>query len=112
MDISTFTPIDWVFLISLATIAIGWLGWYVNRSIVELKYRLKPDEGIAKYNRLEAKFLPKRKVSGGRWANKEFHDHVDNKARNGISRLFLLVSAIGIVVHAAAWIYMINFADK
>jgi hypothetical protein len=112
MDVSEFSPINWVFLASLATIALGLIGWYINRSIDKLKSRLKPDEGVAEHSMLEETFLPKRKAGGGRLANQEFHQHVDKKARNGISRFFILVAAIGVVIHAGAWIYMINFSDK
>jgi hypothetical protein len=112
MDVSEFSPINWVFLASLAIIALGLIGWYINRSIDKLKSRLKPDEGVAEHSMLEETFLPKRKAGGGRLANQEFHQHVDQKARNGISRFFILVAALGVVVHAGAWIYMINFSDK
>ena len=112
MDVSEFSPINWVFLASLATIAIGLVGWYINRSIVELKARLKPKEGVAEHSLLEETLLPERRATGGRMANQEFHQHVDEKARNGISRFFLMIAAFGLVVHAGAWIYMINFSDK
>lgn len=103
---------DWVFLISLAIIAVGILGWYINRSLVELAARLDKNGDGPKYSYLQAWFLPKHKAGLGRWANEEFHENVDAKSKNPISRFSLLLVAIGVLMQSGFWIYIYNFAAE
>ena len=103
---------DWVFLISLAIIAVGIFGWYINRSLVELATRLDKSGDGPKYSYLQAWFLPKHKAGLGRWANEEFHDYVDAKSKNLISRISLSLVFVGVLIQSGFWIYVYKFSAE
>ncbi len=109
MIFSEMNIFGWIFLISLAVFFVGALGWYLNRSKVELEVRMNRGEDVPKYSYLQEWLLPKYRVTGRRWANKKFHSYVDAKARNKVHRFFLWVMAVGAFVQIALWIYVGNF---
>ncbi len=103
----------WIFLISLAIIAIGALGLYANRSLTELKLRLKSrqggDENMPKHSQIEEWLLPKYNSMGRRFANRKFHRYVDGKVDKKVARFFLAVLAIGTIIQIGLWLYVANF---
>ena len=99
----------WVFLVSLAVLLIGILGWYINRSLVELVARLDKSDDQPKYSYLQAWLLPKYKAGMGRWANEEFHENVDSKSKTPISRVSLSFVTVGALIQLGLWVYVYNF---
>lgn len=102
----------WIFLVSLAVFLIGILVWYGNRSLIELAARIDRSGDHPKYSQIEAWLLPKYRAGVGRWANEEFHEHVDAKSKNAISRASLLVVAVGALVQIGLWVYVYNFTTS
>ena len=102
----------WVFLVSLAVLLIGILGWYVNRSLVELAARLDRSGEQPKYSYFQAWLLPKYKAGMGRWANQDFHENVDAKSKNPFSRISLSLIFVGLLIQSALWIYVYNFSAE
>ena len=102
----------WVFLVSLAVLMIGILGWYVNRSMVELAARLDRSGEEPKYSYLQAWLLPKYRAGMRRWANQDFHENVDAKSKNLISRIALSLIFVGLLNQTGHWTYVYKFAAE
>ncbi len=106
----------WIFLISLAIFVVGALGLYFNRSLTELKFRLKSrqggDEDMPKHSQIEEWLLPKYNSMGRRFANRKFHRYVDANVNRKVARFFLLVLAIGAVIQIGLWVYVANFTGS
>lgn len=111
MSVSDINIYGWIFLLSLALVVIGALAWYINRSMVELAARLERDEDAPKFNHLQQMLLPKYRAGYGRWANEEFHENVDQAARNPVARLALVPLFLGVLIQVCLWLYLSKFAE-
>jgi len=111
MSVSDINLFGWIFLVSLAIFMIGALGWYINRSMVELLARLDQGNETPKYSYLQEWLLPKYRAGLGRFANEEFHETVDQRSRNRPARVALTLLALGAAIQICLWIYLSNFAE-
>ena len=101
----------WVFLVSLAVLMIGILGWYINRSMVELAARLDRSGEEPEYSYLQAWLLPKYRAGMGRWANQDFHENVDAKSKKN-SRITLSLIFVGLLIQSGLCTYVYKFAAE
>ena len=111
MNFSDVNFFGWIFLTSLAIFAIGAFGWYINRSMMELVSRLDRSGETPQHSYLQAWLLPKYRSGHDRFANQEFHENVDEKAKNGASRIALMLLAAGAAIQVVLWVYLFNFVE-
>ena len=102
----------WIFLVSLAILLIGIMGWYLNRSMIELAARMDRSGENPQYSYFQAWLLPKYRAGTGRWANQDFHENVDAKSKNLISRLSLSLVFVGVLIQSGLWTYVYKFAAE
>ena len=101
----------WIFITSLAAFGLGCLGWYLNRSMIELAARLDRSDDAPKFSYLQQWLLPKYRAGTGRFANEEFHEAVDQRSQNNFARASLVLLGAGAIVQIGLWVYLYNFVD-
>lgn len=106
MTLGQINAYGWMFLTSLAAFGLGCAGWYINRSMTELVARLDRSGDTPKFNHLQKWLLPKYRMSGGRFANEEFHAVVDARSRNRFARASLTLVCFGAILQLCLWIYL------
>lgn len=101
----------WVFVVSLALFGLGCIGWYINRSMVELAARLDRGGDTPKFSYLQRWLLPKYRAGAGRFANEDFHAQVDQRSQNSFAQVALYLLGTGAIIQLGLWVYLYNFVE-